>query len=249
MFLTQAANVIYDSLLSLAYPQVCGLCSSSVENRVYGSVCLACWQATRLFTGDESICWKCGDPVRGALHRAEPETIRCHKCDSQLFEAARACGIYEGALRESVLQLKREPKLARYIIEQLIEAGKLPPLDRATRIIPVPLHPIREQQRGFNQASLIARAIGPSLRLIVDESSLIRVIASHKYRAGLDAKGRLDTVADAFAVQFPQLIAGEIILLVDDVFTTGATASSCAAALLCAGAKSVLVLTLARPGR
>jgi ComF family protein len=113
--------------------------------------------------------------------------------------------------------------------------------------MPVPLHPERERRRGFNQASIIAHAIAPSLCLVIDEASLLRVGASHKYRAGLDAKGRLDTVAEAFIVRLPQLIAGENILLVDDVFTTGATASSCASALLAAGAKAVQVLTIARP--
>jgi predicted amidophosphoribosyltransferase len=72
-------------------------------------------------------------------------------------------------------------------------------------------------------------------------------MGTDKYRAGLDAKGRLETVADAFSVRFPRLIEGEEVLLIDDVFTTGATASSCAAALFSAGAKSVFVLTIARP--
>jgi predicted amidophosphoribosyltransferase len=83
--------------------------------------------------------------------------------------------------------------------------------------------------------------------LPVDDSSLVRLKASQKYRAGLDVKGRRDTVAEAFDVRFPRLISGERILLVDDVLTTGATASSCAAALLENGAESVSVLTIARP--
>lgn len=181
------------------------------------------------------------------MRHVDRESIRCRRCEFQLFEAARACGVYEGALRESVLLLKKQPQLSRHLTALLVAAAKRSPLHTATRIIPVPLHPQREQRRGFNQAAVIARAIGPSLGLVIDETSLIRTVASHKYRAGLDAKGRLDTVAEAFAVNLPQLIAGEVILLIDDVFTTGATASSCAAALLSAGAKAVQVLTIARP--
>jgi predicted amidophosphoribosyltransferase len=82
----------------------------------------------------------------------------------------------------------------------------------------------------------------------VDEQSLIRVVASEKYRAGLDSTGRHQTVSDAFLVRLPRLVMQETVLLIDDVLTTGATASSCAAALLRAGAKSVQVLTIARPG-
>ena len=80
----------------------------------------------------------------------------------------------------------------------------------------------------------------------LDEVSLVRVSSSEKYRSGLDAKGRRDTVAGAFEVRHPRLIANEDVLLVDDVFTTGATASTCAETLVAAGAKSVFVLTISR---
>jgi predicted amidophosphoribosyltransferase len=80
----------------------------------------------------------------------------------------------------------------------------------------------------------------------LDEVSLVRVSSSEKYRAGLDAKGRRDTVAGAFEVRHPRLIAKQDILLVDDVFTTGATVSACAEALITAGAKNVFVLTISR---
>ena len=172
----------------------------------------------------------------------------CHCCDSLLFDSARACGVYGGALRESVLLLKRQPNLSADLVELLVNAGLRAPLDTATRIVPVPLHPERERRRGFNQAAIIARTIAPKLGLVVDEQSLVRVVASEKYRAGLDSTGRHQTVTDAFVVRLPQLIAEETVLLIDDVLTTGATASSCAAALHRAGAKSVLVLTIARPG-
>jgi predicted amidophosphoribosyltransferase len=74
----------------------------------------------------------------------------------------------------------------------------------------------------------------------------VRVTSSEKHRTGLDAKGRRDSVVKAFAVHYPRLIAGEHILLIDDVFTTGATVEACEAVLTQAGAKSVLIMTLAR---
>ena len=93
---------------------------------------------------------------------------------------------------------------------------------------------------------MIAQALSSRLRLPFDEGTLVRVSASERYRAGLDAKGRLDTVAGAFEVRRPRLITNENILLVDDVFTTGATVSACAEVLVTAGAKNVYVLTIAR---
>jgi ComF family protein len=151
-------------------------------------------------------------------------------------------------LRESVLQLKRQPHIAPHLEELLIAAAKREPLNQSTRIVPVPLHRSRLRSRGFNQAMVIAEVLSRGLRLPLDEVSLARVSWSEKYRAGLDAKGRRDTVAGAFEVRHPRLVANENILLVDDVFTTGATVSACAEALLAAGAKSVFVLTISRAG-
>jgi ComF family protein len=149
-------------------------------------------------------------------------------------------------LRESVLQLKRQPQLAPHLEALLITAAQREPLSLSTRIIPVPLHPKRQRSRGFNQAAVIAEVLSKGLRLPLDEVSVERVSLTEQYRAGLDAKGRRDTVADAFSVVHPKLIADENILLVDDVFTTGATVSACAAALLAAGAQNVFVLTISR---
>jgi ComF family protein len=146
-----------------------------------------------------------------------------------------------------VLESKRRPQLSSFVVDLLLDAANRKPLNTATRIIPVPLHEKRLRERGFNQASVIAEALAKRLRFgPVDDATLQRTGGSEKYRAGLDAKGRRDTVAGAFVVRYPRLVEGEDILLVDDVFTTGATADACAAALLEAGARRVLVLTVAR---
>ena len=231
--------MILDALLTLAYPQVCAICGRSVEQRKFGVVCEACWNESKIFTGEETLCLKCG-----AL-----DGVRCGRCESQAFTAARAVGLYEGALRESVLLLKRQPHLSQQLEALLVSAAVRDPLNACTRIIPVPLHDKRLKARGFNQASVIAQTLSRSLSLPLDEVSLLRVSGTERYRAGLDAKGRHETVAEAFTVRHPRLVAGEDILLIDDVFTTGATVSACAEALAQAGARSVCVLTIARaPG-
>jgi ComF family protein len=238
--------MIYDALLTLAYPQICAICCRSVEQRKFGVVCEACWNATRIFTGSETICWKCGVPAVAEVRPELRDQVRCRRCDSQSFNAARAVGSYEGALRESVLLLKQQPHLAQHLEALLVAAAMRDPLNTSSRIIPVPLHAKRMRTRGFNQASLIAQVLSKRLKLPSDEVSVLRVSGSEKYRAGLDAKGRQDTVAGAFEVRYPRLVANEAILLVDDVFTTGATVSACAEVLAKAGAKTVFVLTIAR---
>jgi ComF family protein len=162
------------------------------------------------------------------------------------FTAARAAGIYAGALRESVLLLKRHPYVPQHVESLLMKVARREPLSLSSRVVPVPLHPKRLKARGFNQASIIGQTVSKELNLPLDEVSLVRVSTTEKYRAGMDTKGRRDTVAGAFRVVHPRLIAGENILLVDDVFTTGATISACAEALTAAGAENVFVMTIAR---
>jgi ComF family protein len=247
MRLTRAANLCYDSLLALLYPQACVLCDGSVESRDLGSACASCWDRTRLYTGLETLCWKCGLPAAGTIAPEKKEQVRCHRCEQDAFTAARACGPYKGALRSSVLTLKHQPHISARVLELLVKTQKREPLNRATLVMPVPLHPEREKSRGFNQAALIARELSLAAALPLDEVSLVRRNHTERHRAGMDAKGRRETVADAFLVRYQALISGEHVLLVDDVFTTGATVSSCARVLLDAGAANVYVLTIARP--
>ena len=171
--------------------------------------------------------------------------VACERCwNKQSFRVQGAIGWYEGALRESVLVLKRQPHLPTHLVELIVAESKS--LAGVTRVVPVPLHQDRLRTRGFNQAAVIGREMSRALEVPMDEISLVRVSSSEKYRTGLDAKGRWETVAKAFSVRYPRLIEGEEILLIDDVFTTGATVSACEAALTEAGAKSVLIVTLAR---
>jgi ComF family protein len=248
MFLTHSIQLFYDALLAVAYPQSCAICGGSVERRAFGVACEQCWTRTRVFDGREILCWKCG-----LLHDLDElpapvaaDEVRCRRCEMLEFNVARAVGPYEGALRESVLQLKRQPHVSPQLETLLIAAAKREPLSSSTRIIPVPLHKKRERSRGFNQAAIIAEVLSKGLRLPMDEVSLVRVSSTEKYRAGLDAKGRRDTVAGAFEVRHPRLVIDENILLIDDVFTTGATVSACGAALHAAGARNVFVLTISR---
>lgn len=245
--LTNTLDRLFDAALALVYPQGCAACGRlSVERRADWPACAACWGATRLFEGDETLCWKCGAPAGGEVPDEVRPTVRCRRCDPEEFDAARACGLYERALRAAVLGMKRDPFVPTRLAALLREAARRAPLDAATLVVPVPLHPARERERGFNQAALLASALAKGGRLRLDPGSLARVEHSERHRAGMDARARRESVEDAFAVTRPRLVRGERVLLVDDVFTTGATASACATALKAAGALEVYVLTAAR---
>ncbi len=236
----------YDSVLALLYPQSCGACGGPVESRHDGAACAACWTGTRIFDKSDTLCWKCGALSQAAVANDLRQAVRCTRCDDDRFTAARACGLYEGALRASVLSLKRRPQVARRLVMALWQTQARAPLNEADLIVPVPLHPSRERQRGFNQAVVLARELAPATKLPIDELSLVRRFHTERHRAGMDARARRDSVAGAFEVWQPQLIAGRRVLLIDDVFTTGATVSECAAVLKSAGAAEAYVLTIAR---
>jgi len=124
--------------------------------------------------------------------------------------------------------------LASYVVEHSLPASVL---------VPVPLHPARLAERGYNQAALLAREMGRRLDLPVVENSLLRVRATRQ-QVGLNAEERQANVAGAFACRDAQL-AGQQVLLIDDVYTTGATLTACGAALAAIGAASIWGLTLA----
>lgn len=239
-------SVLYDSVLAVVYPQACAGCGASVEARADGVACAMCWRETRTLSGEEAVCWKCGALTPGTAVGEKLDLVRCRRCDNLPFTAARACGIYEAALRVSVLTLKREPRVPLRLARLLLDTQQRQPLNRATCIIPVPLHPERKKERGFNQAAVLGCALAQMSRLALDETSLVRVAHTERHRTGMDGQARRESVENVFEVRHPRVVRDERVLLIDDVFTTGATASSCARVLLDAGASEVFVLTVAR---
>lgn len=234
---------IYDSLLTVVYPQACHVCENSVENSSDGVACRACWEKTRVFSGAETLCEKCG-----AFLREKPSNFEtfCRACDAHAYDRASAAGIYERALSVSILHLKNEPFVARHPKDLLIGAFEHSAFADADLIVPVPLSKKRLLERGFDQAALLARVLAEHAGTKLDEQSLARVAHTPMHRAAMDRKARETSVKNAFEVKRPKLVEGKNILLVDDVFTSGATASACAEALKKKGAGKIYVLTLAR---
>lgn len=187
------------------------------------------------------LCGKCGAYFG---EKAAPTEVFCRKCDDYFFDKALALGIYEKALAASVVSLKKSPQLPTRILK-LIKA-RPPDINNIHLIIPIPLSRERRFERGFNQAEIIAKSVGKIVDKPVDSRSLERHLNTQIHRIGMDQKARELSVRNAFSVTRPKLITGKHILLVDDVMTSGATASQCAKALKKNGASKVTVFTLAR---
>lgn len=159
--------------------------------------------------------------------------------------AARSLAIYEGPLRDAIRALKyrRQKTLAEPLGTLLARSVPADLAAGITAVVPVPLHPARQAARGFNQSLLLAQPVARALGAPLAPRA-IRRVQQEAAQAGLGASARRRNVQTAFAAD-EDVPAGRI-LLVDDVFSTGATADACARALLAGGAGGVAVLTLAR---
>lgn len=178
----------------------------------------------------------------------------CRQCREQArqqgrpLDGLRAPYLFQGAIRDAIHSFKYEnaraaaPLLGRLLAEYLTDH----PLPGEV-LAPVPLHPRKLRERGYNQAELLARETGKIVGLPVDAKLLYRVRNTPAQARTANRQQRLDNIADAFAVRGD--LTGRALILIDDVSTTGSTLTAAAAALKQAGAASVWALTLAREER
>jgi len=247
--LARASSGVRDAILATLYPVACRVCGTMIESWRDGVACDQCWRDAemKLRPARCDLCAKCGLPLAALPSQVTTDERRCGRCDESSFHRARACGVYEGAIRESVLWLKHRPQIAPRLRGLLGTAFfDLNEKQQIESILPVPLHPKRLAERSFNQAEMIARELAAISGLRVDAASLVRVRHTERHRAGMAARERARSLEKAFRVRAPRLIEGRVVLLVDDVMTTGSTADAIARTLTGGGARSVHVLTLAR---
>ena len=231
----------------LVFPWVCLVCGSE-EADLRGPLCPSCRFALleTATAANRSICPRCALPAGpyANLNRG------CTWCRGRYlgFDEAIALGPYEGTVRDLCLFLKHEHNawLAHWLSDLLAEArqAELLQLPRDTWIVPVPLHWWRRLRRGYNQAEALAQGLSRRLDLRVYQT-LWRVKAAD-HLAYKDASDRMRTMRGAFRTRPNPGLKGRTILLVDDILTTGATASAAARALKQAGARHVVVVVLAR---
>lgn len=239
-------HALFDPLFSLVFPDDCRVCGETLQETTRVPVCARCLLAPEPIAA-EFYCVACKTPF---LNRSPlDETGRCALCrlGATGFDSVYTFGSYEGALRKLIHLFKYSGvrPLAPVFGGHLRRA--LPVEERFDVIVPMPLHWRRRWHRGFNQSALLAKEIAK--RYGVPVSNVVRRRRATSAQAGLTNAKRRANVQGAFRIRQGTRLDGLRVLLVDDVLTTGATASACARVLKRAGAEHVTVLALARTDR
>lgn len=226
------------------FPSFCQLCSALLQFPGEKVVCRSCLESIK--SSRSSFCQCCGRffDYWGESHLC----LNCSK-NPPPFSYHRSCGKYQGKLKDIILLYKYRKfrvlgkDLARLIYRTLGREEEL--WLGVEAVVSVPLHPKKYKQRGFNQTKIIAKELTRLKRIEFIEGVLVKV-RNTPPQTTLVAEERKKNVRGAFSVKKREKIEGRIILLVDDVYTTGSTVRECSAALKKGGAKEVRALTLAQ---
>ena len=234
---------LWRALLDILFPERCLACGTELKGRQEISYCAPCFQDVRLLL--EPFCTMCGLP----FYEAAGESHLCGFCLKKgwHFRQARAVTPYQAPVTEAIKMLKYGGKmygLATFaaLAQQYLEHQ---PLEQPDLIVPVPLHIKRLRQRGFNQALILCKKIFPAWSAKIDPHSLEKHCWTQP-QTGLSGAARRRNVRNVFKVCKPEKIKNKKILLVDDVFTTGATVNECSRILRKSEASRVDVFTFAR---
>lgn len=233
-----------DTALAFFYPEVCQLCKTGRATARDGFVCARCRSQVRFI--QPPFCNCCGLPYSGDI-TAPFECANCREMDLH-FSFARSAVVARGVVRDAVHLYKYSRALwfENFLADLLVREAA--PALRGQNwhwIAPVPLHPVKRREREFNQAERLAARLADAAGIPLN-NNLLRRVTPTSTQTLLTRQQRAANMCGAFAVRHGARLQGRRVVLVDDVFTTGATTSACARALRGAGAGDVCVWTVAR---
>jgi len=239
-----AANFI-SLALDCLFPPGCLICSSKDLYQSGHLICKDCFDSISFIS--HPFCVRCGKQFL-------TETVRDHMCGDCLtkepyFNLVRALGKYEGALEKIIHNFKYKQKFSMvniftFLLENMQNNGIT--FDSYDLFIPVPLHLSRLRQRGFNQTVLLGRVLQKKYQQIPLQTMVLQRMVPTLPQVTLAVKERKVNVRNAFRVKDPRLVEGKTVLLLDDVYTTGATMNECARVLKESGVSRVDGFVIAR---
>lgn len=236
-----------DAALNFLYPPVCQICTEARATATEGYVCAGCWGGkggVRFVVAP--FCERCGLPFEGEI-TGSFQCANCHEVKLH-FRSARSAVVVSPLVLDVIHRYKYqqhlwlEPFLTDLLVRQAVPALKTESWDA---IVPVPLHPVKEREREFNQAERLGAALAQATGIPLNTRLLQRVEPTLT-QTRLKREERAANVRRAFAFRPSEKLDGGKFVLVDDVLTTGATTNACAAVLRAAGADEVCVWTVAR---
>jgi len=235
----------FSRILDYILPTSCSFCNDPVGDSGIPFFCSTCWADFSPMQGP--VCPRCGRPFDSPetlSHSPDHVCLACRK-EPPRFDQALSAGYFEGSLREAVHQFKYRPcrSLGKPLGEWM--ATKVRLITDLDLVMPVPLHAGRLKERGFNQALLLAHQMCEAHHIPLSCDNLYRTRPTRP-QVELSGAERIRNVAGAFALRRPEEVANRRLVLVDDVFTTGATMNECSEVLKRAGAAQVTAFTLAR---
>ena len=240
---------VREALASIALPAPCRICGQALDTGNRVPFCRACLAGLAQEL-PEPLCSCCGRPIVSTAVLGGIARPQCHLCRNQVydFDLARSFGTYTPSMARAILLLKygEVTPIGAWFARHLAALVSRQRQEFATdAVVPVPLDRGRLRERGYNQADLIARPLARLLGIPFRSYLLVRT-RPRPNQLRLTRRERWDTVRGAYATQETAKVDKLSVLLVDDVFTTGATLDACSRALRRAGAARVACLTVAR---
>lgn len=228
----------------------CHACDAELEPRCQEVYCNDCMQ---LFVRIESnVCSKCGKPIESAYEQLSDYRFKCKECQESFhyFRKHKSYALYEGSMKASLMKLKykgdayQSVQMGIYLAKVLKDGNFESEYDY---IVPVPIHPIRKWQRGYNQSELITNELLEAIKLNVPTNLLKRVKHTKKLKA-IGREERKLILKDVFELdrKYQNRLKGKKILLIDDIYTTGSTLNACAKVLYESGCEIIDCITVAR---